>query len=43
MMTEKATSTVKRQIGKLERRIKRTNETQANRKEQVAKLRARLK
>lgn len=42
-MTERATSSVKRQIGKLERRIKRTNETQASRKAQVAKLRSRLK
>ena len=33
----------KRMIGRLERRIKRTNETQAKRRTQVAKLKARLK
>lgn len=33
----------KRQLGKLERRISRTNATQAKRREQVAKLRKLLK
>jgi hypothetical protein len=34
---------VKRRIGRLERQIKRTNETQAVRKQEVAKLKARTK
>lgn len=33
----------KKQIGRLERRIKRTNETQAKRKALVTKLKTRLK
>jgi hypothetical protein len=32
----------KRLIGRLERRIKRTNDTQAKRKDQVKKLRSKL-
>lgn len=32
----------KRLIGRLERRIKRTNKTQENRREQIAKLRKKL-
>jgi hypothetical protein len=34
---------IKKEVGKLERRIKRTNETQAARKKQVETLRSRLK
>lgn len=34
---------LKRDIGRLQRRIKRTNETQARRKATLAKLKARLK
>lgn len=34
---------VKRQIGRLERQIKRTNETQAKRRETVTKLKTKLR
>lgn len=38
-----AQKTAKRELGKLERRIARTNQTQAQRREVAAKLKAKLK
>jgi hypothetical protein len=38
-----ALDVVKRRIGRLERQIKRTSETQANRKTELAKLKAKAK
>jgi hypothetical protein len=43
MMAANPNSAIKRQIGKLERRVKRTNVTQTRRREQITKLRAKLK
>lgn len=42
-MTKELTASqrnARKQIGRLERRVKRTNETQAQRKEQIAKLKS---